>query len=191
MRNFSLASITGIFVLFTCYSLLSQSSGITTSFFNSNLVYSILNQPGCTGIRVYPAIDPYSNLAVAMIVGIDKSGNEMYNPNQSSSKYQIFNGASEPVLSREIDKQNASSACNLYYSKYSSFVTDFDRSMVEECVGRGSGGLAVQYVSGRNGNFAISSFSNEGGAQPSGAYKAGNPCPSDCGSPSQYLVFPR
>lgn len=185
MRNFSLASITCLVLLFTGFSLHSQN---TISYFDAGLVQSILNQEGCSGIRIYPAIDPSNNMQVAMIVGIDKYGNEIYN---SSGKYHIYNGGNDRVSTKSIDKQSATSACSSYFSKYSFFVSDFSSSIVHASLANGSSGIAVQFWSGRSGNFAISSFSNNGQPKSTGEYKTGAPCPSACDDSSKYLVFPR
>lgn len=163
-------------------SISAQSSNIQTSFFTKDLVNTILAQPGCAGLRMYPAVNNNSN--VVLIIGIDGGGNEI------SSNYQMFTGLRDNNATySSVGKSQAKTYCDTYFSNNESFSSDISKSTISALLSGSSLGISIQ-ASGGN-NFMVSSYiRGSEGLTPSGGAKPGDPCPNACGSASQYLVFP-
>lgn len=153
-----------------------------SSFFTRDLVSTILAQQGCSGIRMYPAIS--NNTQVVIIIGIDGNGNEI------TSKYQMFTGVRENSATySSIGKSQAKQACDAYFSQNESFTSEIGKSELEAMLSGNSLGITIK-PSGRN-NFMVDAYTQGSeGLVAMGSAKSGAPCPSACGSPSQYLIFP-
>ncbi len=186
MRNLYTAFFAIALVFASTYHASAQSSEFQTSFFSKGLVKTVLSEPGCTGLRMYPVMDENNNSTSVIIVAIDARGNEL------SSKYQIFTGVKENQATyASISKPNAKSACEAYFSKNKQFVSQISKAVVEAIISGNSLGLAVQLDANQRGNFMVTGYVNTDGLTPTGNSKPGDPCPNACGEPRQYLIFPK
>ena len=190
MRKLNLKLIAITLVLFISTSIKAQSSP-QPSYFTKSLITSILAQEGCTGIRMYPARDLGKNVNVVLIVGIDASGNEIYNANSPYAKYHMFSGVKGSVVNyASLDPQAAQAAVNAYFQSNPSFASKIAETKLESLISGQSQGIVIQYVVNEGSNFAASAYQDAGGPKPYGSLKPGDPCPTVCGEPTQYLIFP-
>ena len=183
MRNSLIKLMSLAVVLSIGFNASAQFSGIQTSFFTKDLVSTILAQQGCVGLRMYPSVN--NNANVVLIIGIDANGNEI------SSNYQIYTGIRENTATySSIGKSQAKASCETYFNGHESFTSEISKSILQNLLGGSSLGIAIQ-ASSSGTNFMVSSYTQGEGLTPSGAAKAGDPCPSACGKPSQYVAFPK
>lgn len=187
MRNLY-SRLIAIVLLFTIISSSSaQSVEFKTSFFSKDLIKTILSQRGCEGLRIYPVFDKNRNSNSVVIVAIDANGDEL------SSKYQMFTGIKDntPTYS-SVGKSDAKSACEIYFSENKQFVSQIKKATAEAHLSGNSLGMAIQLDANQKGNFVVSGYENtREGLKSTGNAKPGDPCPSACGDPRQYLVFPK
>lgn len=186
MRNLNLLLCT--LALFISANLLSQSGNFKTSYFTKELVNSILNQEGCTGIRMYPVVNPTTSQNEVMIVGIDNSGKEIYRPSSQTGKYRMCTGSTNNIA---IDKDFAYQVADTYARVNENFVADLKESAVQSLMSGNSQGIAIDYLAVGFGNFGIRAYDSSSGLKAYGEQQPGNPCPSACGEPSQYLRPPQ
>ncbi len=59
-----------------------ESTESKGGYFSVNAMRDLLAQPDCVGIRYYYGIDIYSDKKVLIMVGVDKSGKDLYNSEQ-------------------------------------------------------------------------------------------------------------
>jgi len=166
-------------------------TSVPSSYYPAGDIQAILDQPGCRGIRVYPVYDESRETNATMLIGIDGNGNEIQSDTSSASRYRLYTGSSEDVpSSRTLSRGEAQSACSAFNAGNSAFVSDINAGILAGCLGEGSEGLMLVYSSANGNNFLASAFRAENGLQGFGAQSPGDPCPTNCGSRSQYLCSP-
>ncbi len=189
MKNFTSTSVLSTLLLGLSFCVIAQGQP-QNSYFTKGLVSSILSQRNCAGLRLYPATDANNN-SVVMIIGIDANGNELYNEASSNYQYQMFSRVSgSTVTDVALNRQQAQTACSVYTSKNSSFVSDISAASVQSLLEGESAGISVVYSSSQTANFVVSAYKNERGVKAYGKTIPGEPCPSACGEPRQYLCSP-
>jgi hypothetical protein len=186
MKKFSLLLLLSVLVSFVASAQTPQPS-----YFTKAVITSILNQPGCVGIRVYPAIDSTSRANTTMVIGIDAKGKELYNSSSQNSEYQLFVSAeNDAVVDEALNKSQAQYACGNYKAT-TAFVSDFTKAILQDFLADNSSGLFVSYTSKGGSNFNVHSYTTVGGLKSFGKAAAGAPCPRTCGDGIDYLCPPK
>ncbi len=190
MKKSLSTSIIAALALLVSSGLFAQSANIQASFFSKEVVSSILSQEGCTGLRMYPVIA--SSGTVVMIIGINASGDEIYKGSSYVGKYYVFSGIiNGNVNDVALTKEQAQAFCSAYSSKNSGFVSDFTSGSINSLLGGESAGISIKFSTSQTNNFLASAYKKENGAKTYGRSSPGEPCPSACGEPGQYLCFPK
>jgi hypothetical protein len=167
-----------------------QAPSIPASFFDVSVVQNILDNDGCTAIRVYPVSDVRNNVLTTMIIGIDKDGRELSSEITPKYKYQMFKGILRGKASYDpLNSNNARSACAGYsQGNYPKFVAVFQKSTIEGMLNGNDGiGITNIYSSEENNFEATGAKLNQSDYTPAGAAVAGEPCPHMCGNPANYV----
>ena len=170
---------------------ISAQTSIPVSYYNAGDVQAILSQPGCTGIRVYPVYDEVTKSNSTMIIGIDEYGQELNSDTSAVTKYRMYSGVNENrPMSKTLNRYEAQLVCSAFNSKNSAFITDLSAEALGSHLGGDSQGLSLSYLSNKGNNFEASGYQEESGIHSFGVPSPGDPCPSSCGSRSQYLCPP-
>ncbi len=162
------------------------------TYFDKATVAQILKNDKCAGIRVYPVIDGNGDIST-MIIGIDASGGEMHQNVAHSGTYRMFSGVTGVKPSNVgLNKSQALIKCKNYTSARTGFVSDINRSLIEGLLATAKAeGIMLTYVAQESGNFEAQAYkAMNGHLEGLGNGKPGLPCPTACGTSSNYLCFP-
>ncbi|MDA0973073.1 MAG: hypothetical protein O2867_04985 [Bacteroidetes bacterium] len=179
------------FVLLAPFSSTAQvAPELPASFYRSSIINTILNNEGCFGIRVYPALNAKANTLTTMIIGIDKDGKELASDFASKYTYQMFKGVLNGKAAYDpLNSTNARWTCSGYsLGNYPKFVAEFQKSALMDMINGNDGIRLVNTYSESRNNFKASGAKLGGNDfDPSTAAAEGEPCPAMCGNPSDYV----